>query len=151
MSLPNEIQLAPLDFDTIKTQLKLFLKNQTTLQDYNFEGSALAILIDVLAFDAYYHGWYTNFAVNEAFLQTAQLRNSVVSAARQVGYVPRSVSSSIALTNITVSNQLTVYSNATLSSGSGNNNVKIGADFRINSMRDGDEFIRKMDVRAANQ
>lgn len=102
MALPTEIQIAPLDFDTIKTSLRQFLQNQTALQDYNFEGSTLSLLLDVLATDAYYHGWYTNFAVNEVFLQTAQLRTSVVAAARQLGYVPRSVSSSVATVDITV-------------------------------------------------
>lgn len=103
MSLPSEIQIVPLDFDTIRVDLTRFLKNQPLLKDYNFEGSALATLIDVLAYDAYYHGWYTNFAVNEVFLQTAQLRNSVVSAARQLGYIPRSVSSAVAEVDIAVS------------------------------------------------
>lgn len=103
MPIPSEIQIVPLDFDAIRTDLKRFLKSQSTLKDYNFEGAALATLIDVLAYDAYYHGWYTNFAVNEVFLQTAQIRNSVVSAARQVGYIPRSVSSAVAEVDITVS------------------------------------------------
>lgn len=103
MPIPSEIQIVPLDFDAIRTDLKRFLQSQSTLKDYNFEGSALATLIDVLAYDAYYHGWYTNFAVNEVFLQTAQIRNSVVSAARQVGYIPRSVSSAVAEVDVTVS------------------------------------------------
>ena len=103
MPIPSEIQIVPLDFDAIRTDLKRFLQSQSVLKDYNFEGSALSTLIDVLAYDAYYHGWYTNFAVNEVFLQTAQIRNSVVSAARQVGYIPRSVSSAVAEVNITVS------------------------------------------------
>ena len=102
MPLPSEIQIVPLDFDTIRVDLTRFLKNQPLLKDYNFEGSALATLIDVLAYDAYYHGWYTNFAVNEVFLQTAQLRNSVVSAARQLGYIPRSVSSAVAEVDLNI-------------------------------------------------
>lgn len=102
MPIPSEIQIVPLDFDTIRTDLKRFLRSQSTLKDYNFEGSAFATLIDVLAYDAYYHGWYTNFAMNEVFLQTAQIRNSVVSAARQVGYIPRSVSSAVAEVDVTV-------------------------------------------------
>lgn len=102
MSLPTEIQIVPLDFDTIRTDLKRFLQNQNTLKDYNFEGSTLSMLIDVLAYDAYYHGWYTNFAVNEAFLHTAQIRNSVVAAARQIGYVPRSTTGAVALVDVTV-------------------------------------------------
>lgn len=102
MPLPSEIQIVPLDFDTIRAELRRYLQNQTTFKDYNFEGSALSTFIDVLAYDAYYHGWYTNFAVNEVFLHTAQIRNSVVAAARQLGYTPRSVSSSIAYVDIAV-------------------------------------------------
>lgn len=102
MPLPSEIQLVPLDFDTIRTDLRRFLQSQDLLKDYNFEGSALTTLFDVLAYDAYYHGWYTNFAVNEVFLHTAQIRNSVVAAARQLGYTPRSVTSAVAYVDITV-------------------------------------------------
>ncbi len=102
MPIPTEIQIAPLDFDTVRANLKQFLQNQNTLKDYNFDGSALSILIDALAYDAYFHGWYVNFAVNEAFLPTAQIRNSVVAAARQVGYIPRSAAGALAVVDITV-------------------------------------------------
>ena len=102
MASTPDIQLVPLDFDRVREDLKRFLQNRSEFQDYNFEGSALSLLIDILAYDAYYHGWYTNFAVNEVFLQTAQLRNSVVAAAKQVGYIPRSVTGARAEVNITV-------------------------------------------------
>lgn len=102
MASTPDIQLVPLDFDRVREDLKRFLQNRSEFQDYNFEGSALSLLIDILAYDAYYHGWYTNFAINEVFLQTAQLRNSVVAAAKQVGYIPRSVTGSRAEVNITV-------------------------------------------------
>lgn len=104
MIIPTDIKIVPLDFDTIRTDLTRFLRNQSSLNDYNYEGSAISILLDVLAYDAYYHGWYTNFAVNETFLHTAQLRNSVVAAARMVGYTPRSAAGSIAIVDVTVSN-----------------------------------------------
>jgi hypothetical protein len=102
MATTSNIQIVPLDFDAIRADLKRYLQAQTEFQDYNFEGSSLALLLDILAYDAYYHGWYTNFAVNEVFLQTAQIRNSVVAAAKQVGYIPRSVTGSVAEVNITV-------------------------------------------------
>ena len=102
MAITSNIQIVPLDFDTIRADLKRYLQAQTEFQDYNFEGSSLSILLDILAYDAYYHGWYTNFAVNEVFLQTAQIRNSVVAAAKQVGYIPRSVTGSTAEVDITV-------------------------------------------------
>lgn len=102
MAITSNIQIVPLDFDAIRADLKRYLQAQTEFQDYNFEGSSLALLLDILAYDAYYHGWYTNFAVNEVFLQTAQVRNSVVAAAKQVGYIPRSVTGSVAEVDITV-------------------------------------------------
>lgn len=104
MASTPDIQLVPLDFDRVRADLKRFLENRAEFQDYNFQGSALSLLIDILAYDAYYHGWYTNFAINEVFLQTAQLRNSVVAAAKQVGYIPRSVTGSRAEVDITVGN-----------------------------------------------
>lgn len=115
MSLPSEIQIAPLDFDTIRAELRKFLQNQNEFRDYNFEGSSLAVLLDVLAYDAYYHGWYTNFAVNETFLQTAQIRNSVVAAARQLGYVPRSSSGAVATVDATVGSVNTAEGTITVS------------------------------------
>ena len=104
MAITSNIQIVPLDFDTIRADLKRYLQAQTEFQDYNFEGSSLSVLLDILAYDAYYHGWYTNFAVNEVFLQTAQVRNSVVAAAKQVGYIPRSVTGSTAEVDVTVKN-----------------------------------------------
>jgi hypothetical protein len=104
MASTPDIQLVPLDFDRVRADLQRFLRNRSEFQDYNFQGSALSLLIDILAYDAYYHGWYTNFAINEVFLQTAQLRNSVVAAAKEVGYIPRSVTGSRAEVNITVGN-----------------------------------------------
>lgn len=104
MSKSADIHIVPLDFDVIRGDLKRFLQTQSEFTDYNFEGSAMSLLIDILSYDAYYHGWYTNFAVNEVFLSTAQIRNSVVSAARQVGYVPRSVTGSTAQVDITIGN-----------------------------------------------
>lgn len=107
MAITSNIQIVPLDFDTIRGDLKRFLQAQTEFQDYNFQGSTLSVLLDILSYDAYYHGWYTNFAINEVFLQTAQIRNSVVSAAKQVGYIPRSVTGSTVEVDVTVNNIVT--------------------------------------------
>lgn len=115
MALPSEIQIVAPDFDTIRDDLKRFLRNQTELLDFNFEGSTLSVLLDLLAYDAYYHGWYTNFAVNETFLQTAQIRNSVVAAARQVGYVPRSTAGAVAIVDVNVSTVNTADATLTIS------------------------------------
>lgn len=110
----TNIQIVPLDFDIIRGDIKRYLQAQSEFKDYNFEGSALSLLIDILSYDAYYHGWYTNFAVNEVFLQTAQIRNSVVAAAKQVGYIPRSVTGSTAEVDITVANIASSVASITL-------------------------------------
>lgn len=79
-----------LDFDGIKQGFKTFLQGQSKFSDYNFEGSGLSILLDVLAYNTHYNALYTNLAINEAFLDSASKRNSVVSKAKELGYVPRS-------------------------------------------------------------
>ena len=90
MAANNQINITELDFDSIKTNLKTFLKSQTTFQDYNFEGSALSNLIDILAYNTHYNAYYLNMVANEMFLDTAQLRSSVVSHSKLLGYTPKS-------------------------------------------------------------
>ena len=96
------LRVTELDFDSIKTNLKTFLKSQTEFTDYDFEGSAMNILLDVLAYNTHYMGYYVNMVANEMFLDTAQIRNSVLSHAKLLGYVPRSMTSATARINITV-------------------------------------------------
>ena len=90
MAANNNIQISDLDFDSIKSNLKTFLKGQTAFQDYNFEGSALSNLIDILAYNTHYNAYYLNMVASEMFLDTAQLRSSVVSHAKLLGYTPKS-------------------------------------------------------------
>ena len=92
------------DFDQIKTNLKTFLRSQTTLADYDFEGSALSTIIDVLAYNTFYNAFNANLNINEIFLDTAQVRNNVVSHAKSLGYVPRSTTSAFATINVVVNN-----------------------------------------------
>ena len=92
------------DFDQIKDNLKTFLRSQTTLADYDFEGSALSTIIDVLAYNTFYNAFNANLNVNEIFLDTAQVRNNVVSHAKSLGYVPRSTTSAFATIDLTVNN-----------------------------------------------
>ena len=92
------------DFDQIKDNLKTFLRSQTTLADYDFEGSALGTIIDVLAYNTFYNAFNANLNVNEIFLDTAQVRNNVVSHAKSLGYVPRSTTSAFATIDVTVNN-----------------------------------------------
>jgi hypothetical protein len=86
----KRIQVGDLDFDQIKSNIKSYLKGQDEFSDYDFEGSALSTLVDVLAYNTHYNAIYTNLAVNESFLDSASKRASVVSLAKSLGYTPRS-------------------------------------------------------------
>ena len=79
-----------LDFDQIKTQIKDYLRANSNFTDFDFEGSNLSILIDALAYNTYISAFTSNLVVNESFLDSATLRENVVSLARNIGYVPRS-------------------------------------------------------------
>jgi hypothetical protein len=91
--MATTIRSTELDFFEIKESLKLFLKQQEEFRDYDFEGSGLSNILDVLAHNTHFNGLIANFALNESYLTTAQLRNSVVSLAESLGYIPRSISS----------------------------------------------------------
>jgi hypothetical protein len=82
-----------LDFHNIKSELKEYLKSQDNLKDYNFEGSTINSVLDVLAYTTHYNAFNANMAVNESFLDTSQLRSSAVSHAKLLGYTPRSYTS----------------------------------------------------------
>lgn len=101
--MATSIKSTELDFDTIKSRLKDYLRAQDEFQDYDFEGSGLSNILDVLAYNTHFNGLLANFALNESFLNTAQLRSSMVSHAEALGYVPRSFTSSKALVNLSVS------------------------------------------------
>lgn len=100
----KRIQVTELDFDQIKTNLKNYLKGQDQFSDYDFEGSGLSVLLDVLAYNTHYNALYANMAINEAFLDSASKRNSVVSHAKLLGYLPSSAKSSQATVNLIVRN-----------------------------------------------
>ena len=105
--MATTIQSTSLDFASIKSNLKTFLKSKSEFADYDFEASGLSNILDVLAYNTHYNGLIANFALNETFLDTSQLRSSVVSHAEALGYEPRSVTSSTA----------TVKLSATISGG----------------------------------
>jgi len=102
-------QVANLDFEDIKIALKEYLRAQTDFTDYDFEGSVLSNLIDVLAYNTYYTAFNTNMVVNELFIDSATLRDNVVAIAKQLGYTPKSITSPTAYVNFTVN-----YTNPTL-------------------------------------
>lgn len=98
----KRIKVTELDFDQIKSNLKSFLQSQSQFTDYDFEGSSLSILLDVLAYNTHYNAMYAHLALNESFLDSAAKRNSVVSHAKSLGYLPYSAKSARAYVNITV-------------------------------------------------
>ena len=100
----KRIQVSELDFDQIKNNLKNFMRGQNQFSDYDFDGSGLSVLLDVLAYNTHYNALYTNLAVNEMFLDSASKRASVVSIAKTLGYTPSSVRSARAYVNLSVNN-----------------------------------------------
>lgn len=100
--MADNIKVNELDFDSIKGNLKDFLKNQSQLKDFDFEGSSINVLMDLLAYNTHYNAFYANMVANEMFLDTATLRDSVVSRAKMLGYTPRSMSASKILVNIEI-------------------------------------------------
>ena len=93
MASENNLKIDALDFQGIKSNFKSYLQAQDQFRDYNFEGSGLNVLLDLLAYNTYYNSFYLNMVAAEAFLPTAQKRNSVVNLAKSLNYTPRSVTS----------------------------------------------------------
>ena len=87
-------QFTNLDFDSLKVQLKDYLRENSNFTDFDFEGSNFSTLIDLLAYNSYITSYNTNMTVNESFLDSATVRENIVSLARNIGYVPRSARSS---------------------------------------------------------
>ena len=100
MTDSRRLKVSEMDFDQIKDNLKEYLSDQTTLTDYDFEGSALGTLLDVVAYMTHMNAMNANQAINETFLDTAQLRSSVVSHAKLLGYTPRSSFAPVAYIDI---------------------------------------------------
>ena len=98
----NKINIAELDFDGIKSNLKAFMQTQAEFSDYNFDGYGLSVLLDVLAYNTHYNALYTNLAINEMFLDSASKRDSIISIANNYGYLPKSRRCSTAQVSMTV-------------------------------------------------
>jgi len=100
----NKLEVSELDFDNIKSNLKTFLQNQSEFQDYDFEGSGFAILLDVLAYNTHYLGFNANMLANEMYLDSADIRKNIVSLAKMLGYTPTSPKAPTASIDILVNN-----------------------------------------------
>lgn len=129
MSANNALQLTSIDFDGIKSDLKTFLSNQTDLGDYNYESSTMQIMLNLLAYNTYKNAFYLNMVGNEMFLDSAQVRNNVVSRAKMLGYTPRSSQGSTATIKLTVTPDDTP------------NNITIPAQTQFVSTIDGIQYV----------
>ena len=96
----KRLNVTELDFDDIKDNLKIFLKGQTEFVDYNFEGSGMNTLLDTLAYNTHYLAYNLNMVANEMFLDSASVRDNVVSHAKTLGYETGSSTASVAFINV---------------------------------------------------
>ena len=121
MPANNALKVTSLDFDTIRSNLKTFLSSQNEFSDYDFEGSTISTLLDLMSYNTYYQSVYTNMVANEMFLDSAILRNNVVSNAKMLGYTPSSAQGSTATIQVNVTptgspDSLTVAKNTAFTS-----------------------------------
>lgn len=100
MAANSSISLVGLDFDTLKDQFKTYLKSQPQFKDYDFDASNINVLLDILSYNTFHNAFYLNMIASESFLDSAQLRNSILSHAKELNYVPRSARSSKAVINL---------------------------------------------------
>ena len=112
-------QLNNLDFADIKTALKDYMRAQSDFTDYDFEGSAISQILDVMAYNTYYTAFNTNMVVNETFLDSATLRDNVVSIAKQLGYTPKSITAPQAAVDMALTFTGTAPAEVSLKAGSG--------------------------------
>ena len=100
----NKLTVSDLDFDNVKSNLKTFLQSQSEFQDYDFEGSGFAVLLDLLAYNTHYLGFNANMLANEMYLDSADIRKNIVSLAKMLGYTPTSAKAPTANIDITINN-----------------------------------------------
>ena len=113
----NKLQVSDFDFDDIKANLKSFLQDQSEFQDYDFEGSGFAVLLDLLAYNTHYLGFNANMLANEMYLDSADIRKNIVSLAKMLGYTPTSPKSPTATIDILMNNIPTTTATITMSKG----------------------------------
>jgi len=130
--MATTIKSTALDFDAIKNNLKVFLAQKDEFADYNFEASGLSNILDVLAYNTHYNALTANFALNESFLGTAQLRSSLVSLAEGIGYIPDSMNSAQAIVNISLNLSAVVDRDPT---------IQIKSGYKFNSSIDGVDYV----------
>ncbi len=114
--MSNKLVVSDYDFDAIKVNLKSFLQGQTSFQDYDFEGSSLNILLDILSYNTHYLAYLANMSTNELYLDSADIRNNIVSLAKMIGYTPSSPRAPMASIDIQLNNA--TGTSVTMSKGS---------------------------------
>ena len=102
--MSNKLVVSDYDFEAVKSNLKSFLQGQTSFQDYDFEGSSLNILLDILSYNTHYMAFLANMATNEVYLDSADIRNNIVSLAKMIGYTPSSPRAPMASIDVTLNN-----------------------------------------------
>lgn len=107
MAERKRLSVNSIEFEGIKQNLKDFLKGQSTFRDYDFDGSGLSVLLDILAYNTYYQAFYNNMVANEMFLDSAVKRESVVSLAKNLGYTPNSTTAPTAVVDLTLAGEPT--------------------------------------------
>ena len=113
----NKLTVSDFDFDNIKTNLKTFLQGQSEFQDYDFEGSGFAILLDTLAYNTHYLGFNANMLANEMYLDSADIRKNIVSLAKMLGYTPNSCRASNATLSVKVNDVPSSTTSITMDKG----------------------------------
>jgi hypothetical protein len=126
-----KLNISELDFETNKAQFKDYLRSQTQFKDYNFEGSNMSVLLDVFAYNTFQNNFYTNMAINEMFLDSAVLRNSVISHAKELNYLPRSRKSARAVVRVTIRDTAIVGQTVTIPAYSGFTTNYLGVNYEF--------------------
>lgn len=115
--MADRLRVTELDFDTIKLNLRTFLNQQSAFTDYDFQGSGLSVLLDILAYNTHYNAYYLNMVANESFLDTALLRDSVISHSKTLGYIPHSTRASTSIINLLATSATSTVGTTTIPAG----------------------------------
>jgi len=147
----TNIDLVGLDFTSLKNNLKTFLKNNTSFKDLDYEGSNINVLLDVLAYNSYLNAFYTNMVASEMFLDSAQLRDSIVSHAKELNYVPRSFVSAKATVDITITpsgntSSVFIRKNTSFTSRVGSNTFTFVTNDSYVTAANGASFVQTLDL-----
>jgi hypothetical protein len=135
----TKLEVSDFDFDAIRANLKTFLQNQTEFSDYNFEGSGMSVLLDILAYNTHYLGYNANMLANEMYLDSADIRKNIVSIAKGLGYVPSSVTAPTAQINVVVNGATGSF--LTMPAGTSFSTTVNGVNFQYLTIEDIDATI----------